>query len=146
MALTEEQKADVRRHLGHGPVGNDPTGGSFISYRFFVTEGQVEYRLNNLSVVEEKILVGSGNPNAPIAPYFRNPEDDTIVQGYVNICNFLESQIALASDNLDIKRAGDYHARQDEAASRAGLYTWWCSRMAQFLHVGKHPSRGALIA
>lgn len=150
MALTDAQKADVRRHLGFGPVGNDPTGGSFISYRFFVTQGQLEFRIDRLSAEEEVILVGSGNPAAPANPFFKNPEDDSIIDGYLNICNFLEAQIALTTDNLDIKQAGDYHARQDEHTARARLYSWWCIRMAQFLYValGKPMTgqRGALIA
>ena len=151
MALTEQQKVDVRRHLGFGPIGNNPNGGSFISYRFFVTQGQLEYRLLNLSPEEEKMLVGSGNPAAPTHPYFKNPEDDTIIQGYVNICNFLESQIALTSDNLDIEQAGDYHARQDEHSARARLYVWRAKRMAQALFVAMGTPlsggpRGSLVA
>lgn len=138
MALTETQKADVRRHMGFGPEGNLALGGSsFIGYRFFTKYGQLEYRLNNLKTEEETILVGTGNqpPLVPINPNFTDPSTDIVYDGYLRVCNFLEGQIATVTDNLDIEKAGDYTARKTEMVDRVKLYRWWCARMAQYLGV-----------
>ena len=131
------QKADVRRHLGFGPVGTNTaaSGGSFIGYRFFVTQGLLEYRLNNLSIDEETILLGSGDSEHPANPNYLDPDSQTVVDGYLAICNILEGKIATATDNLDTVRAGEWHARQDEVQARDNLYRYWCTKMAQYLYL-----------
>lgn len=152
MALTDEQKVDVRRHLRYGPVGVLPDGGSFISYRFFVWHGQLEFRMNNMAPAEELRITGGTDPLAPTDPSFTDPTSGKVLQGYLPICNWLEGQIGLATDNYDIDKAGDYSARKNETSLRVGLYDWWCQRLAQFMLVPINPSRitapngGALVA
>lgn len=136
--LTEAQKIDVRRHLGYGPKGNVPTGGSFISYRFFVEQGLLEFRLDALSTAEETVLIGSGvQPvtGTPIFPNFQDPDNDNVYDGYVNICNVLEGKIAQSSGNLDTDAAGLWKARKEEIAQRTFLYNIWCRRMGQYLYL-----------
>lgn len=78
MPLTEEEKGDVRRHLGYPIAGLptlSPSGGTLMSgsigYRFTQAYGQMEYRLNSLQPHEEARLMGryvaalqvAGTPN-----------------------------------------------------------------------------------
>lgn len=139
--LTETQLVDVRRHLRYGPVGNLPEGGSFISYRFFVEAGQLEYRLGHLSAAEELVLLGNGDDQNPVNPNYTDPTTSEVHQGYLNICNYLEGQVGVANDNYDIEKAGDYTARKNETSLRVKNYNWWVMRMAQFLMLRINPVR-----
>ncbi len=65
MAVTDAQKAQVRRHLKYPVIGLpsiSPGGASlgvgFTGYRYFQAWGLMEYRLNNLQPVEEAMLLG----------------------------------------------------------------------------------------
>lgn len=135
MALTETNKVDVRRHLGYGPKGIEIGGNSFIGYRFFLKEGQLEYKLLNMTPEEELVLVGTGNqpPAVPANPNFTDPSTDIVYDGYLRICNFLEGAMATVTDNLDIEKAGDYTASKLEMPNRIKLYRYWCEKMASFL-------------
>lgn len=149
--LTDLQKADIRRHLGYGPVGRDANGGSFISHRFHVWHGQMEFRIGALNDTEELILLGGTDDLNPTNPHFINPADDKVYQGYLPICNFLEGQIATCIDNLDIRRAGEYYARPDEMQAKIKLYAFWCHKMADFLYIPLNESKfnqfkGRLVA
>src|SRR5882724_6935529 len=136
MALTEAQRADARRHIGYGPVGAPQAGGgSFISYRFFVQQGLMEFRLSNLSVSEEALLVGTGSQVSPIFPNFTDDDTGTVYDGYLAICNVLEGKVAQASGNLDTDKAGEWTARKEEISHRVMLYNLWCRRLAQFLYI-----------
>jgi hypothetical protein len=138
MALTELQRANVRRHLGYGPVGNLPNQASFSGYRFFVQQGLMEFRLSNLSASEELILLGatgSPNPPSPVSPNYTDLDDTNVYDGYLQICNRLEGVVATATGNLDTDKAGDWTARKQEIPHRIYLYNIWCQRMAQFLYI-----------
>ena len=65
MALSEDTKVDIRRHLRYGAIGQYKTsaaGGTLavgsLGWRFFRTAGNLEYRMNNLSPVEEAKITG----------------------------------------------------------------------------------------
>lgn len=131
--LTDTQKADVRRHLDYGTIGQGADGGSLQNYRFFQHHGLLEFRLNKLRPEEELILLGNGTPLTPVNPNFVDPATDVVHQGYLDICNFLEGQIAVATDSFDIKKAGSYESYSDETQKRKGLYNYWRVRMADFL-------------
>ena len=141
--LTEQQLTDIRRHLGFGPIGNQNSpllqGGTFVGYRYFQVQGQLEFRLINLSATEEIMLVGDSlNPNSVnIYPNYLDPDLGVVINGYLNICNVLESKIGTATDNLDTTRGGEWIWNKDEVANRIGLYRYWCDRMAQALYVGQ---------
>lgn len=66
MALNEATKVKVRRHLRYGVAGlykTSAAGGTLavgqIGYRFFQPYGNLEYRMNNLSPVEEATVTGA---------------------------------------------------------------------------------------
>lgn len=65
MALAEIYKVRIRKHLRYGVAGLykiSPAGGTFavgqIGYRFFQAYGNLEYRMNNMSPVEEALITG----------------------------------------------------------------------------------------
>ena len=64
MALTHQQKADIRRHLGYGNIGlsvNNAGGGSLganASWRYFGEWGELEIRLDSLAPLDEASLTG----------------------------------------------------------------------------------------
>jgi hypothetical protein len=66
--------------------------------------------------------------------------------GYIQICNFLESAIAGASQNLSLLQAGGLGAqaaaafRPYEIAQRIDLYNYYCTQMGNALSVGRDPA------
>jgi hypothetical protein len=136
MALTESQKVDMRRHLRYGPKGQ-PNQGTFFSYRFFTIWGLLEFRMINFTPEEELALIGSGNQSSPANPNFIVPNSNPpqFIDGYLNICNFLESQVPPTTDNLDTDKAGDWTARKEELPQRIMLYNYWVQKMADFIYV-----------
>lgn len=140
--LTDQQKTDVRRHLGYGPMGDSTfVQQSFQSYRYFHTTGVLEYRLKGLSTTEVTTLVGNGNPSAPVSPSIKNSETGEVIQGYLAICDYLESQIAATVECLDTLKAGEWTARNNPTEKRAALYNYWCRKMANFLGLPLGPER-----
>ena len=61
MSFTNAQKVDIRRHAGYPAYGGTPS--SFQSWRFFQAYGLLEYRLSNLSVDEENVIINTYLPN-----------------------------------------------------------------------------------
>ena len=146
MALDEDTKIAIRRHLGYGPYGDTASGGSMMAYRFFTHHGLLEYRMDHLRSKEEDVLTGTNNSS----PSFTDPESETTIYGYIPILNFLEGKILTSTDNMDILKAGEYSARQDELAERNKLYTLWVLNMARYLYLPVAPyafkqHRGQLV-
>ena len=139
--LTDEHKVEIRRHLNYGVYGEHPENSG---YRFFTHFGQLEWRMNNLSPEEERILLGSEIPDRPVFPKFVVPGgcqsdgNETIIQGFLPIIQWLESQMPGVSDNLDTLQAGEWKPRQNELPARAQLYNYWVRRMAAFLYLPVH--------
>lgn len=112
MALTEQQKVDVRRFCGF-PVyglGSGSTPPSF-GYRYYEWYLILEYRMNNLDPVEETTL-------------------QTIY--LANLYN-LENAIPTASSNLDTDRAAVWYHNKNEVRDRYQLFKLWCLRLIEFL-------------
>lgn len=61
--------------------------------------------------------------------------DETQVFGYLPIISALESAVAGASDNLDVKRADVWTAREDEVPERVKLYNHWRRKLARFISI-----------
>ncbi len=66
MALTQEQKSSIRRHMGYPVIGllkispaGAVLGSAATGYRFFEAYGQLEYKLNNLNPDEETRMTGA---------------------------------------------------------------------------------------
>jgi hypothetical protein len=81
--LTDQQKAQVRRHLGFPVVGNpvrSAVGGSqllggFQGYRFFQVFGTLEWRMNWMMPIEDAIITGlsSGTVMVSTSPLQKLP-------------------------------------------------------------------------
>jgi hypothetical protein len=66
VALTQEQKSSIRRHMGYPVIGllkispaGAVLGSASVGYRFFEAYGQLEYKLNNLNPDEEARMTGA---------------------------------------------------------------------------------------
>ncbi len=110
--LTEQQKVDVRRHMGFPVFGNgiNASPPSF-GYRYYTWYLILEYRMNNLAVEEEV----------------------TLLTVYVANCNSLEADIPTASTNLDTDQAAVWYHNKNEVKDRYNLYTLWCDRLIEFM-------------
>lgn len=117
--LTDAQKDDVRRHAGF-PVFGLAVGATPPSFGYRYNEWYLilEYRMNNLTLNQENILINT----------------------YVATCNSLESAIPTASDNLDTDRAAVWYHNKDEVEDRFALYKLWCNRLIEFMGL-KSPSK-----
>ena len=136
--LNDAQKVAIRRHLNYGAYGERAENSG---WRFFTHFGQLEYRLSNLSVDEENVLLGAEVAQTPAqSPYFVVPDTDPeqVISGFLPICDWLEAQIVPVSDNLDTTKAGDWTARPDELVARTQLYVYWARRMGDLLYVPFH--------
>lgn len=111
MAFTDQQKIDIRRHLGYPVFGGVPT--QAFGHRFFQWYGTLEFRMNNLSADEEA----------------------TVISTYLADCNTLEAQIAPSGANLDTDKAAVWTHNKDEVRDRVRLYDYRRSQLGQFFGV-----------
>lgn len=95
-ALNETQKTDVRRFCGYGAIGSVVDQGG---YRFFLPEGDLEFRINNLTVSETVLITAS------------------LVR-----LNSLEAAFYAVSDNLTVASAGPFTRNAAELKERNNLY------------------------
>lgn len=86
MALTDAQKAQVRRHLKYDVIGlmtMSPGGASLgnaaAGYRYFTAYGRLEWRMNNLQTSEEAILLGTAMGGISMVGPQPNPGDTVSV-------------------------------------------------------------------
>lgn len=101
MALTDQERVDIRRFCGYPMYGGVPSG--FQSYRFFQNYGTLEYRMTNLSATEETTLRSI---------YLTGP----------NNLYTLEQAVTSASDNLDTDVAAVWTHNKNEVRDRMRLY------------------------
>jgi len=74
-----------------------------------------------------------------IPPSIVFAETGTLVNGYLGICDYLESRIALASDLVKYQKADVVNFRMNELAERDNIYTAWRQRLADFLGIPLYP-------
>lgn len=96
-ALSDNEKADIRRFCGYPPVGT-PAAGGFQSWRFFTKFGVAEYRMNNMAPAE-----------------FQN------LRYYLAKLYTLESDVWSASANLDTSKAAVWTHNENEVRDRVAL-------------------------
>jgi hypothetical protein len=123
MALTDQQKTDVRRYAGYPLAGtpapdssNDPVYMAVGFKQMSLTE-----RLATLSATEESVLVNS----------------------YLTNLTTLESAIVSASANLDTDEAAVWKHNRNEVADRDRLFDGWRRRMCAFLGIAPGPGIGS---
>lgn len=113
-ALTDVEKVNTRRHCGYPAYGG--TAGGFSSWRFYQAYGLLEYRVNNLTDPEVRVL-----------------------RGYLDTLSVLEAAIPLASESLDTNQAAIWSRNQNECRDRERLYDGWRTRLCAFLGLPPGP-------
>ena len=74
-----------------------------------------------------------------IPPSITFAETGTTSNGYIAICDYLESRIALASDLVKYQKADVVNFRMNELAERENIYTSWRQRLADIMGVPLYP-------
>lgn len=69
-------------------------------------------------------------------------KDGTTATGYLNVCDYLESAIATASDQMKYTRADVVEYRQNQPQARQALYLMWCNKLADYLGIPRKPMQG----
>lgn len=115
MALTTQERVDVRRHCGYPMYGGTPS--SFQSYRFFQAYGTLEYRMSNMLAEEEGVVRTTFLANLTT----------------------LETAIPGTSANLDTDAAAVWTHNKNELRDREALYSNWRRKLCGFLGVPPGP-------
>ena len=122
MALTDAQKADVRRFGGYPAVADtlasDTRDTAYV--HTFAVWTTLFHRLNNLSVAEEAILVDV----------------------YLTNLTVLESDVLTVRDTIDTTAAGTWQSNPLEMSQRIRLFNKWRRDMCAFLGLEPGPSLG----
>jgi hypothetical protein len=113
-ALSDAERADIRRFSGYPPYGQGASG--FSSWRFFQAYGLAEYRMTNMAPAELQNL-----------RYL-------VTQLYT-----LESAVWGASSNLDTDQAAVWTHNKREVADREHLFGMHRRRLATLLGVPPGP-------
>lgn len=98
--FSDAEKVDVRRFCGYSAYGVGASG--FAGWRFFKSEGLLEYRMNNLA-----------------------PAEYQVVRGYLANLYVLEAAIPASGANLDTDSAAVWTHNRREVRDRANLYERW---------------------
>ncbi len=114
MAFTDAEKTDARRFCGYPAYGSGAAGQQ--NWRFYQAYGQLEFRLNNLSVSEE-----------------------AIVRRYLGTLAALEVGIPNAAGNLDTEQAAVWSRNANEVRDRTSLFDQWRRRLCGFLGLPPGP-------
>ncbi len=113
--LTDAERTDTRRYLGYPAYGSEREGN--MGWRFYGTNGSVEYRLGNLSASEQAVL-----------------------RGYLLTLATLEQAIPEAGVGLDTGSAAGWVRNPQEMAERERLFDGWRRRLCAFLGVPNGPA------
>jgi len=123
VALSDDEKANVRRFCGYPAYGAGATG--FQGWRFFQAYGLLEYRLGQDPV--------TGIPNMA-------PAELAILRQYLQTLYMLESAIPNAGSNLDTAAAAIWTHNKDEVADRLALYNTWRRQLCGFVGIAVGPA------
>lgn len=119
------------------------------THQFYATR-----RGNEVFIVSPSIFtlsaVGTGNISVgqtaygskmdPSATVGSDDDGPIIKWGILGILNFLEGEIAGATQNLDTTKADVWTARADEVKQRQNLYRDWQSRLSAFIGIPINPA------
>lgn len=108
--LTDAERTDARRFCGYPAYGAGQAGN--MGWRFYQAYGALEYRLSNLSGVEE-----------------------TVLRTYLGTIRRLEAAVPCASDHLDTDQAAAWRRNPEEVRDRMRLLDGWCRRLCAFLGI-----------
>lgn len=113
--LTDAEKTDVRRFCGYPAYGSGATG--FQTWRFNMSYGQLEYRINNLSQAE----LG-------------------VVRRYIATLVGMELAIPRSGESMDTDQASMWTRNKDEPHDRVALFEDWSRRLCGFLGCSLGPA------
>ena len=114
MTLTPEQLTDARRHCGYPARGSTAAGND--GYRYFQADGQLEWRLLNLT-----------------------PPEEAVVGTYLDTLAGMEAAIPAAAEALDTASAAGWTRNAGELAEREALFDGWRRRLCGFLGIPPGP-------
>ncbi len=122
MALTNQERVDVRRFCGYGMYGNanNLAGG----YRYFTQYGVLEFRMTNLAAEEEttlRLVYLTGNPTSLYA---------------------LEAAVYGSTANLDTDKASVWTHNKNEVRDRRNLFNQMRRDLCGFLGIEPGPDLG----
>lgn len=115
MALSDQQRIDIRRFCGYYVFGNSvmPNAG----YRFFQAYGMLEYRLTNMT----------------------DSEVQTLIDRYLTPLYKLETDIPSAADNLDTDKAAVWERNRKEVEDRIKLFDYQRHYLCTFMGIPPGP-------
>lgn len=122
MALTDAQRAAVRRYAGYPQVGSNHTTDASRDFAYGWT------------------LPGVWETLSSILDNLRPENEDTLVNVYLTKLASLETAITSASDNLDTNEAAVWKRNTNEVADRTSLFRQWRREMCAFLGIAPGPS------
>lgn len=122
-ALTDDEKANIRRFCGYPAYGAGPAG--FQGWRFFQAYGLLEYRLG------ADAATGSSN---------MAPAELAILRQYLQTLYTLEAAIPGAGGNLDTASAAVWTHNKDEVTDRVALYGTWRRQLCGFIGIPPGPA------
>ncbi len=124
MALSDAQKADVRRFAGYPMLGTDTPADDSRDFAYgWVSPGvwqTLNHRLDTLTAEAETTLTTVYLPNL----------------------TSLEQGIIAAADNLDTQQAAVWTRNPKEVSDRTRLFDDWRRRMCAFIGIAPGPSLG----
>jgi hypothetical protein len=113
--MTDSEKTDARRFCGYPAYGAAPVG--FQTWRFYQVYGLMEFRLNNLSDTELRVM-----------------------RRYLGTLTMLELAIPRSAENLDTDVAAVWTRNRSELLDRTRLFDNWRRRLCGFLGIPPGPS------
>jgi len=121
MALTDSQRAAVRRFAGYPQVGANHATDASRDFAYGWT------------------LPGTWETLTSILDNLRPENEETLVDVYLTNLATLESAIVGAADNLDTVSAGPWVRSQTEISDRIALFNKWRREMCAFLGIAPGP-------
>jgi hypothetical protein len=118
LSFTDQDKVDIRRHMGFGALGDtQPGGSSLMFFRFFAEYTTLEYRMNNLLDPEIALVQGQ----------------------YLPFLNQLEQDIYSVRSNLDTDAASVWTHNREETVDRIELYNYHRRVLCAFFQLPEGP-------
>ncbi len=140
-------------------AGTPPQSGPNFSEIMFLAQGFTTFTIS-VSITSgpttfSAAIIDNGDvyPNPQVS--FQNPDGTTTsYYGYLPICNFLEGEIAISSQDLSLVSAGGLSTqaaarfRPDQIDQRYALYRLYCQRLGKVMSTGiisyGYPHGGAM--
>ena len=121
MALTDQERIDIRRYCGYPVYGEDVP----VTFFYIYTERYM--------VLEQRLS------------YLSDDEETTLRAIYLVNIRKLESDLMLTTDNLDTDTAAVWKHNSNEGIDRMNLYNSWRIQLCSFLGIAPLFSSGGNV-